>query len=369
MPARDLALRIVDITPVLPMPEQDDAVLFTDDFNRPLDRARYFEYGDAKGSFVWNPSEGMGGSRSGAMRCTFQKGQVTAGDLKIVFGKNPFRRGIRQNETFREIYWRVYVKHEAGWQGNPAKLARATAMAGADWSQGLIAHVWGGKGEVLCIDPASGITDGIKRSVKYNDFDHLRWLGLRQARTPLFSPAEAGRWVCIESRVRINTPGRNDGIFTLWVEGREEAHRADLDWHGTWDQWGINAVFLENYWNSGSVKRQSRWFDNFVVSTRPIGPLLTSGTPTLTRTDPTSGPWEMQLAADPEGRDIVWTCDKLSSNVAAATIGDAAVRGVFRGSHRGRGSLRDGVICWVRVREVGTPAWCEWHSPFRVKPT
>ena len=40
----------------------------------------------------------------------------------------------------------------------------------------------------------------------------------------------------------------------------------ELDWHGTWDEFGINAVFLENYWNEGSVKRQARWFDDFVIS-------------------------------------------------------------------------------------------------------
>ena len=46
--------------------------------------------------------------------------------------KNPFGKGIRSQETFREIYWRVYVKHETGWEGNPAKLGRATCLAGSD---------------------------------------------------------------------------------------------------------------------------------------------------------------------------------------------------------------------------------------------
>jgi hypothetical protein len=259
----------------------------------------------------------------------------------------------------------VYVKHEAGWQGNPAKLARATVMAGGDWSQGLIAHVWGGRNDALCIDPASGITDGIKRSVRYNDFEHLRWLGVQHGKTPIFSPVESGRWVCVESRVRINTPGRKDGIFTLWVDGKEEAHRADLDWHGAWDEWGINAVFLENYWNSGSVKRQSRWFDNFIVSTNPIGPILTSRAPILTRTGTPAGMWELQLAADSTGRDIVWTSRLTAANAITVTA-DRTGR-AFQGSHQGRTALRDGVTYWGRVRERGAPAWSEWHSPFRTK--
>ncbi|MES2461466.1 MAG: hypothetical protein V4671_12860 [Armatimonadota bacterium] len=356
------ALRIADVTPILP-PAPDGAILFANDFDRPLDRARYFEHGDAKGSFVWDPSEGMGAS--GAMRCTFQKGQVAAGDLKILFGRNPFRRGVRQSETFGEIYWRVYVKHEVGWQGNPAKLSRATTMAGSDWSQGLMAHVWGGSGEVLCIDPASGITDGVKKSVRYNDFEHLRWLGVRQGRTPIFSPVESGRWVCIESRVRINTPGKKDGIFTLWVDGREEAHRADLDWHGSWNEWGINAVFLENYWNRGSVRRQSRWFDNFMVSTKQIGPILTSSAPTLTRTSTSVGPWDLQLASDFQGRDIVWTSGTSAANVSLRRV--ERIEGKFMGSHQGYRALLQGGVYWGRVRERSAPTWSDWHSPFRVK--
>ena len=51
-----------------------------------------------------------------------------------------------------------------------------------------------------------------------------------------------------------------------------DASRKGLNWHGRWTDYGIIAVFLENYWNSGAVKTESRWFDDFVVSTHPIGP-------------------------------------------------------------------------------------------------
>ena len=231
---------------VIPAPEQpaqrDKAVIFYDDFDQLPDwRSRYFEYSPANESFVWSEREGLHG---GAMRCQFDKGQVTAGSLKVLFGKNPFGRGIRTDESFQEIYWRVYVKHEAGWQGNPAKLARATCLAARDWSQGFIAHVWGGKGDVLCIDPATGIRDSHKVTTGYNDFPHLKWLGSRQGHTPIFSPTESGRWVCVESHVKLNSPGKTDGVFELWVDGKLEAARTDLDWHGEWADYGINAVFL-----------------------------------------------------------------------------------------------------------------------------
>ncbi|HZP81371.1 MAG TPA: hypothetical protein VFB21_07020 [Chthonomonadaceae bacterium] len=361
-------LRVDYVAPLTPQPSASNkAVVFYDDFDQQTDlHARYFEYGDENGSFVWNPGAGYGG-HGGAMQCRFEKGQVSAGSLKVVFGKNPFGKGPRSKETFREIYWRVYVRHEPGWEGNPAKLARATCLAGADWSQGFIAHVWGGKGDALCIDPATGITDSRKVTTRYNDFDHLRWLGLRESQTPIFSPSESGRWVCVESHIRLNTPGRSDGVFELWIDGHLEAARTDLDWQGTWDDYAINAVFLENYWNQGSVKRQTRWFDDFVISTRPIGPIVTNTHPTLTRTAAEVGAWEAQVAADAEGKDIVWTSRPVDG--AERNLAIEAATGAFQGSRAGKRALAPGVTHWLRLRQRAASGawspWTAWHAPFR----
>ena len=163
------ALRVSSVTPAAVQPHgQDRAVIFYDDFSQaPTEPVRYNEVVSDKGSFIWTPDDGLSG---GSMRCQFEKDQVSAGYLHVLLGRNPIGQGHRPEETFREIYWRVYVKHEPGWEGNPAKLARATCMAGRDYSQGMIAHVWGGKGDVLCIDPATGIRD----SHKVNPLQRLR---------------------------------------------------------------------------------------------------------------------------------------------------------------------------------------------------
>ena len=357
------ALRVASVTPAPDQPQATNkAVIFYEDFDQLPDwRTRYFEYVPEKGSFVWTPD---GGLANGAMRCQFEKGQVSAGSLKVLFGKNPFGRGLRRDEAVREIYWRVYVKHEPGWEGNPAKLARATCLAGRDWSQGLIAHVWGGKGDALCIDPATGIRESRKVTTAYNDFPNLKWLGLRQGQTPIFSPAESGRWVCIESHVKLNTPGERDGVFELWVDGKLEAARNDLDWHGSWGDYAINAVFLENYWNQGAVKRQARWFDNFIISTQPVGPITALKPPTIFRTESTGSPgWEVEVATDPDARDIVWKSRPAEASAVSVTVDGA--HGTFTGSCAGKQALSAGATHWVRIREVGQPDWSPWHMPFR----
>jgi hypothetical protein len=363
-PDEAVSPRVALVRPATVQPqERDPAVIFQDDFQKPPAVPPWFEYDSAKGSFVWSANDGLGAG-SGAMRCQFEKGQVSAGSLKVVFGKNPFHRGSRRTETFNEIYWRVYVRHESGWEGNPAKLARATCLAANDWSQGFIAHVWGGKHEALCIDPATGIRDNEKVTTRYNDFQHLHWLGSRESQTPIFSPAESGRWVCVESHIRLNTPGKEDGVFELWVDGKFEASRTNLNWHGTWHDYAIDAVFLENYWNQGSLKRQARWFDNFIISTAPIGPITAANPPALMRTTQAGDkPWEVQVAADPEGRDIVWESEPASAAAAELTVDPS--HGKFSGSRAGNSSLQSGTEHWVRIRFVGQDAWSPWHSPFK----
>ena len=44
-----------------------------------------------------------------------------------------------------------------------------------------------------------------------------------------------------------------------------------LNFLGSFSQYGINAVYFENYWNTGSVIPQDRYMDNIVVSTERIG--------------------------------------------------------------------------------------------------
>jgi len=259
--------------------------IFCDDFedNTPLRRqGRYFEHDNDGGDFVVVDGVGLDGSRG--MRAKFQSGEVSAGALHLAFGRVPdayFNKGIRPGEDFRDIYYRVYMRNQAGWTGSPAKLSRATVFAGSNWSQAMIAHVWS-SGNYLLVDPASGVdNNGNVVTIKYNDFDNLHWLGYKRGVTPIFAPQNADRWFCIEAHVRLNDPGQSNGVQEFWINGNLEARRTGLNFVGTYADYGINAVFLENYWNAGSTKLQERYFDSFVVSTKRIGCLCT--------VDPNSG--------------------------------------------------------------------------------
>jgi hypothetical protein len=163
----------------------------------------------------------------------------------------------------------------ATWEGNALKVTRATIFTGSNWSQAAIGHLWdddAANGLLgMGLDVATGVTNGIVVTTKYNDFDHLRWLGKANGPTQVYTSSNRGRWFCVEVQMKLNTPGSADGVFTYWVNGNQEAQKKSIDWRGTYTGYGINAVMLENYVNDGVPHNQTRYFDNLVISTSRIG--------------------------------------------------------------------------------------------------
>ena len=236
----------------------------------------------------------------------------------------------------------------------------------------MIAHVWG-VSDTLTLDPASGVKDGQVVTTRYNDFAHLRWLGNKPwAKFPIHSTAETGWWVCVESRAKLNTPGKKDGVNQLWIDGRLEAERKNLDWRGSYNAYGINAVFLEAYWNKGSPVTQKRWYDHFVISTEPIGLVVCPRNPTVLKTPyrgpGTLGDWELEVAADGDGKDVVWRSKSLGAT-ERATVN--AQTGTFVGKLAGQGQLAADQVYYCRVRQRGPKpewsTWSRWHQAFRTE--
>ena len=251
--------------------------IWCDDFES--DRlADYFEFNTDGGSMA--RVGGVGRDGGFGLRSRFAAGQVSAGSLKLAFGRTPsayFDPVDAGTKDYREIYWRFYLRNAPGWTGGGGdKLTRITTFAAGDWSQAMIGHVWSGGAaanrDYLVLDPASGTdVQGTLKTSGYNDFANLRWLGAVRANSPMFDAASVGSWHCVETRVRLNAPGQSDGIFELWTDGVLQASRTGLNWLGSYSAYGLNAIFLESYWNAGSPVAQERYFDDFVVSETRIG--------------------------------------------------------------------------------------------------
>ncbi len=358
--------RIDSVVPLEKQPQESDAdVIWYDDFNRGRKK-----YGEESGNL---DSKQAFGNTGNSLHCFYAKGSQGKGNRKVFFGDCPTggNKVVRKGEKFDEIYFRLYVKHQRGWTGgHPAKLARATSMVTSRWAQAMIAHVWGGGGDVLTLDPASGVEGDTIVTTKYNDFPKLKWLGNRPAsKYPISATSESGYWVPLECKVTLNTPGKSDGHNQLWIDGRLECERHNLNFRGSYDKHGINAVFLESYWNRGSPVTQSRWYDNFIVSAKPIGPVVCPANPVLIKT-PYYGPgklaeWEVQLAGDFDGKDVVFK-SKTLKQAKRVKINKSA--GTFTGSLAGADKLADGKTYYARVRQKSSTAgwsdWSRWHQGF-----
>jgi hypothetical protein len=347
--------------------EKDPATIWYDDFD-----GGPKAYAEGKSPL---DEEVAFGDRGRSMLCLYEKGKRGVGGRKVFFGDSPtyVRQTVRRGEKFEDVYWRIYVKHQYGWTGSPAKMSRATSIVTPRWAQAMIAHVWSSTGGSLTLDPVRCVDGDRVRTTKYNDWAGMKWLGNKPvSEFPIHATEESGYWVPVEARARLNTPGKRDGLNQLWIDGRLECERRDLDFRGSYVKHGINAVFLEAYWNKGSPVTQSRWYDNFVISTKPIGPVVCPPNPVAIKT-PYRGPgeaggWELEVAADCEGRAVVWRSKRLPPGDRVKV--DAAGGG-FEDQLAGKDALESGKVYFLRVRQFGAGGagsdWSRWHQPFRVE--
>jgi len=235
----------------------------------------FFEYQDADDAFV--PVEGGAASGLRSMQASYREGFEDAGWLSVAFGRNPIVFGAAPqyagDSDFPSIYWRLRVKMEHGWPDiGPHHLSRITAFAGEDWLQAMAARLRSdGDGVVLVADPTSCVNGDSVACSAYEDVEVEKSLGALAGAFPLFSSQESGEWHCVEAHVALNTPGLTDGVFEFWVDGEMQNARYDLDWRGSWQGYGLNLVTVENRWVGGAPKNLTRWIDDLVISTAPIG--------------------------------------------------------------------------------------------------
>jgi hypothetical protein len=189
-----------------------------------------------------------------SLRQSYTQGQVDAGWI------------IRVNSSgFPDhVFMRWYHKFETGFQGFPPKMARIrNRLRSGDWSSPYAVHCWLETDGVLALDVSA------TNSTQANSSG---WLSIARSSFTFANPQNIGRWICFEMEMKLNTPGATDGLYRLWADDSLIADRTNADLRGsTTDK--INEAMLDCYWNGGSPKAQSRYYDNLVISTQKIGPV------------------------------------------------------------------------------------------------
>jgi hypothetical protein len=81
------------------------------------------------------------------------------------------------------------------------------------------------------------------------------------------------KWVCFELHVKLNTPGKSDGLVEFWIDGILKAKKYNINIQDSYD-YKMNSVLVGG-WYSNSGKNSDQWnyryIDDLVVSTERIG--------------------------------------------------------------------------------------------------
>ena len=90
---------------------------------------------------------------------------------------------------------------------------------------------------------------------------------------------ERGKWYCVETEVKLNTPGRSDGWARLWVDGALKAEKTNISNRGT-KTVGLNMVLFGGWYsNSAGGKNPQpnpesasiRYIDDIAISDNRVG--------------------------------------------------------------------------------------------------
>lgn len=260
-----------------------DAWLFCDTFETNK-LSQYYDFYSRWGRFLRN-NQGLDGSMSLTSYFGFYPGDMQNNQpypihgtrLKLAVGKTPdnsvYKPAGDPDVAERELYFRFYMRNH-------------TLMTGeAAISNGPLARVYGYGADdvpIMSIEiehPNAAGTLVSKLSTGQFDSEGVPTGTAVAAEltgsTPIMRADYADAWRLVEIHAKLNDPGQANGVYELWIDGQLESSKADLNWVGSYADYGINAVELYNANNDPDGPAGSddeyRAFDNLIVSREPIG--------------------------------------------------------------------------------------------------
>ncbi len=229
---------------------------------------------------VWGPSPkgnldvvaGKSSFRGRSARVKYPAGQI-GGDSACQYLCSFERMGLSPRE---ECYIRYYVRFEPGFDfvkgGKLPGLVGGNANTGGkkpDGQDGWSARLmWRSGGRIV-----QYVYHPDQKDVWGDDFD---WKV--EGEPCRFIP---GKWHCVETQVRLNTPGERDGFLRSWLDGVEALKAEGLRFRDV-GSLRVDGLYFSTFFGGGDLswapsEDQTIWFDDFVLSASPIGPAQGKG--------------------------------------------------------------------------------------------
>jgi hypothetical protein len=85
-----------------------------------------------------------------------------------------------------------------------------------------------------------------------------------------------GQWHCVETEVKLNTPGMHDGIIRCWFDGKPALEHTGLRFRDL-SELKIDAFYFDTFFGGNDaswapVKDEYVRFDDFIISRKRVGP-------------------------------------------------------------------------------------------------
>ena len=213
-----------------------------------------------------------------------------AGWVWRFFGDNPNGR-VENRGKYETVVARWYHKFEEGFTPRdgthfPPKMARMRCFGEGSWSGVYTVLFW--------IEPPDGHLS-IERHTRAPGA-HREWTPNHAANWRFSDPVNVGRWVHFEMRVALGKGKRSDTI-QAWADGVLVCDMVGDDLAAGYKKFTLNGMSWDCYWNGGSPVEQSRFYDDLMLSTQPIGPARTGPNPVIVASvSSEAGGWEVEAA-------------------------------------------------------------------------
>ncbi len=209
----------------------------------------------------------------------YQQGQDPGGSGWVwrFFGDNKLATNISIQDTtpHLQVFASWYHKFEEGFSSQegtgtlPPKMARMRCFT-TPWKAVYSVLFWieGEKGFITIQQHTKA--PGVERE----------WLPNYNTVFYLNTPENLGRWIHFELGVTLGE-GRHSDRLQAWADGQLICDIANQDLAGGHRLETLNGMSWDGYWNGGSPRKQSRYFDDFVISKTLVGPARTGLNPVI----------------------------------------------------------------------------------------
>ena len=254
----------------------DPDVLFADGFEGRKPDRRWAINEEAPGVIVERDDAlGFAPLSGRALRVTIPRNGLLGLDMRL-------RLRDAQGVEPEEVYFRYYLRLARDWLG-AVDGGKLPGLAGTYNKAGWGGRPWDGskgwslRGAFSTTPPAGHAAAGrvMLGTYAYHAKSSTYGEGLVWSDSDLAGLVEPERWYCIEQYLKLNTPGREDGVLQVWVDGHLVLMRSDLRLRDL-PSIRIEEVWM-NFYHGGTrpaPEAMHAWIDGVVVARRRIGPAL-----------------------------------------------------------------------------------------------